>query len=125
MLELAIEYYCLVFVAATGVIQASAGHGEDYLFFFKNKLHGYIFTGLTVIPVMAGLFTWNYRNPTGIIEGAQQFFLFLLAAASAILVSAAMASIVRTTVNAPEKRNFKGSAKNLYRSNNNQDDRSI
>ena len=126
MYELSLEYFSLVFLAAMGVLQAAAGHGErTRFFFFKQKVHGYFFGALTVAPAMTGFFTWNYRNPTGIIEGTQQFFLFLFAVGSAMLMSALITQFVKSTVIMPDKYGLPKGVKGFYHSKKYQDDRSV
>lgn len=126
ILELSLEYFSLVFAAAVGVIQAAAGHGgQNQLFFLKKNLHGYIFAGMTVIPAMAGFFTWNYRNPTGITEGTQQFYLFLLAAACAMVVSVLVTRIITWSADTRDKSGSRNEVKDLYRREKYQDDRSV
>ncbi len=87
-LKLSLEYFSLALLAVLGTLQASAGRsGRQHLFFFPHVSHGYTFAALTVIPAMTGFFTWNLRNPTGIVEGSQQFLLFVLAMATSFCLS--------------------------------------
>lgn len=75
-----LEYFCLIFIAALGVLQMAAAYtGMRGISFFTRSNHGFIFAALTVIPVLVSLFTWNQRNPTAVVEGSQQFYLFSLA----------------------------------------------
>jgi len=98
LFKLYTEYFGLSLLASFGVIQAATGHsGRTYLFIFEKKIHGYIFAALTVISSLAGFFTWNWRNPTGVVEGTQQFLLFCLAFAVALVLSFLVSSVVRTT----------------------------
>jgi hypothetical protein len=46
-----------------------------------------------IAPVMLAFFTWNYRNPVGIIEGAQQAGLFSLASVAAVAVTLFLGSV--------------------------------
>jgi hypothetical protein len=95
MMKLALEYILVVFVAATGVIQASAAfNGLRGLLFFKYKVITYIFSCVCVLPVLFFFFTWNYRNATGIIEGAQQAGLVCLAMFLAIIFTLIFSSLL-------------------------------
>jgi hypothetical protein len=79
------EYFYLVFIAAIGVIQAGVAHnGLRGISFFNRKIYAYFFMLITLGPVITAFFTWNERNPTGVIEGSEQFYLFMLAIVSAI-----------------------------------------
>lgn len=44
---------------------------------------------------MASFFSWNERNPTGVIEGAQQFGLFMLAIVASIGFTFIVSSVVK------------------------------
>ena len=99
LLELSIEYFSLVYFAAIGVMQAAAGRsGRNNFFFFTRKLHGYLFAFAMVNLSMFGFFTWNGRNPTGVIEGSQQFLLFILGVACAIGASYVIAQFSKVRV---------------------------
>jgi hypothetical protein len=67
------------------VLQLVASYNElRGVSFFSRKVYGYLFAAFTVGPVLARFFTWNSRNPTGIVEGREQFSFFLLALVAAI-----------------------------------------
>jgi hypothetical protein len=86
MEDLSVEYFVFIFIAALGIYQLAAAYsGLKGISFFPNKNLGYIFTGIAISPTFIGLFTWNQRNGTGIVEGAQQFGLFCLAVFLAFL----------------------------------------
>jgi NADH:ubiquinone oxidoreductase subunit 2 (subunit N) len=85
MPRLALEYFWLAFIAAVGVLQVVAAYnGLRGVSFFSRKAYGYLFAAFTVGPALALFFTWNLRNPTGIIEGREQFGFFILALAASI-----------------------------------------
>ena len=85
MLHLAFEYYGLVLLLSMAAIQAAASYsGLRGIVFFQNKAPSYIVSALVCLPCFIALLTWNWRNPTGIIEGAQQFYIFMLSMVSAI-----------------------------------------
>jgi len=82
---LAFEYFYLVMIAAVGVVQAAVTYnGLKGVSFFYYKVSAYIFALVTVVPVLVSFFYWNSRNPTGVIEGREQFCLFMLAIVAAI-----------------------------------------
>ena len=92
---MALEYFYSVFVAAVGVIQATVAHnGLRGISFFSQKICSYLFAVFTTGPVLFVFFTWNERNPTGVIEGAQQFGLFMLAIVASIGFTLAMSSLL-------------------------------
>lgn len=92
---MAFEYFYLVMVAAFGVTQAAAAYnGLKGVSLFYYKSSSYIFTIVTVVPVLVSLFAWNSRNPTGVIEGREQFVLFMLAIVTAIIFTIAMSSLL-------------------------------
>lgn len=96
MARLALEYFCLVFLAAVGVLQAvAAGNGLTGLSFFGRRIYGYLFAASTVGPALAGFFTWNLRNPTGIIQGKEQFGFFMLALIVALAFTLAVSSLLK------------------------------
>jgi len=96
MLELAIEYSCLVFIAALGVFQLAAAYGQMRgVSFFTRRIYGFIFSALTAIPALIGLFTWNQRNSIGIIEGFQQFGLFSLAVFIAFIFNVVISHVIQ------------------------------
>ena len=93
MVLLSLEYILLIVVGTTGVVQAAAAYnGLRGLLFFRRRLYTILFTFVTVVPVLIGLFTWNYYNPTGIIEGAQQFVLFVLGFIITLVITLAASS---------------------------------
>ena len=94
--ELTAEYFTMALAAALGVIQAAAAFsGRSRLLFFSRPFQAYLFAALTTGPAMTGFFTWNWRNPTGLIEGSQQFVFFSLACACAIGLSILLSYAVR------------------------------
>lgn len=95
MIELAFEYFIIVFLMCLAVIQAAGSY--NYLAgiaFFQNRLVSFVVSALMLATCMSLLLTWNLRNYTGIIEGAQQFVLFMAAITGAIIVTALVSSAV-------------------------------
>ena len=94
--NLNLEYFCLIFIAALGVLQISAVlSGMRGISFFTRSNHSLIFTVMTLVPVLVSLFTWNERNPTAIVEGYQQFYLFSLAAFLAFLFNIVVSHLIQ------------------------------
>lgn len=94
--RLALEYFLLVFVAVVGVLQLVASYNElRGVSFFNRRIYGYLFAAFTVGPVLARFFTWNSRNPTGVIEGREQFSFFLLALVAAIGFTLVASSLLK------------------------------
>ncbi len=95
MTRLALEYFGLAFVATVGVLQVVAAYNElRGVSFFGRKIYGYLFAAFTVGPALAGFFTWHLRNPTGIIEGREQFVFFMLALTAALIFTLASSSLL-------------------------------
>lgn len=95
MLHLAFEYYGLVLLLSMATIQAASSYnGLGGIVFFQNKTLNYIASGLVSLPCLVALLTWNWRNPTGIIEGAQQFYIFMLSMVSAIVITIVLSSLI-------------------------------
>ncbi len=95
---LALEYFVLVFAASLGVFQAAAAYnGLRGLSFFNRPTWGYLLAALTTGPALAAFFTWNLRNATGVIEGAQQLVLLSLAIMAAYIVTLVAASLLNSS----------------------------
>ncbi len=93
---LVFEYFYLVFIAAIGAIQAAVAlNGLMGISFFNRKIYAYFFMFITLGPVITAFFTWNERNPTGVIEGSEQFYLFMLAIVSAIGFTLVLSSFLK------------------------------
>ena len=93
---MALEYFCLSLVACIGIIQAAvAFNGLKGISFFSYKISAYLFMLVTTGPMMASFFTWNERNATGVIEGREQFCLFMLAVVAAIAFTLAFSSLLK------------------------------
>jgi hypothetical protein len=93
---LVLEYFYLVFIAAVGVIQAAVAYnGLRGVSFFSHRVCGYFFAAVTIGPVLASFFAWNERNPTGVVEGGQQFYFFMLAIVAAIGFTLVLSSIIK------------------------------
>jgi len=94
-LDLFLKYCLAVFVAASGVVQLAAEHNKlNGVLFFRNKIWTYLFACVTVIPSLYYFFSWNERNATGVVEGAQQAGLFVVSLAAAILVTLLLSSLL-------------------------------
>ncbi len=95
MLDLAFEYYGLVTLLAMATIQAASSfNGLKGIVFFQHPLFNYIVSTLVILPCLAALLTWNWRNPTGIVEGAQQFYFFMLGMVTSILATLFFSSFI-------------------------------
>lgn len=95
---LALEYFVLVFAASLGVFQAAAAYnGLRGLSFFSRPTGGYLLAAFTTGPALAAFFTWNLRNASGIIEGAQQLVLLSLAIMAAYIVTLVAASLINSS----------------------------
>ena len=93
---MAFEYFFVVFVAAVGVIQAAAAYnGINGISFFNRKIYAFFFMFITLGSAITAFFTWNERNPTGVIEGREQFFFFMLAIVSAIGFTLVLSSLLK------------------------------
>lgn len=91
---MAFEYFYLVLIAAVGVIQAAVAYnGLKGVCFFYYKTSAYLFALVTTVPVLISFFYWNSRNPTGVIEGREQFCLFMLAMVAAIGFTTVFSSV--------------------------------
>ena len=96
MLHLALIYSGLVFCAVAGVLQAAAAYNNlKGMLFFKKKVPAYIFAGLTIGFSLFVFFVWNYRYPTGMIEGSQQAGYFALATAVAVIFTLILSAIIK------------------------------
>lgn len=93
---MALEYFCLSLVASLGVIQAAAAcNGLKGISFFSYRVSAYLFMLVTTGPAMVSFFTWNERNATGVIEGREQFFFFMLSIVAAIGFTLAFSSLLK------------------------------
>jgi hypothetical protein len=93
-----------VSIAGLGIIQAAAAHnGLKGLLFFRPKIVTYSFTAVTLLPVLYYFFTWNHRNVTGVIEGAQQAGLFFLALVLSLICTLVVSSLINIGLKRPVK----------------------
>ena len=93
-MSLTTEYFWLVFISAMGFLQlAAAQSGLKGLLLTQNHLLNRIIAIILMIPGTIIFFTWNHRNPVGIIEGTQQAGLFSLASLLAICITALLGSV--------------------------------
>jgi len=94
-MSLAAEYFLLTFLAALGAIQYAAGRsGLKGLLFSQRPGRAKAVSAILALPPLALFFTWNYRNPVGIIEGAQQAGLFSLAVLAAVCTTLVLSSVL-------------------------------
>ena len=94
-MSLTTEYFWLVFFSAMGFIQVAAAQSRlKGLLLTQKPLVNRIIAGILIAPPAIVFFTWNYRNPVGIIEGSQQAGLFSLAALASIGVTVILGSIL-------------------------------
>jgi hypothetical protein len=94
-MTLAQEYFLLVFMAAAGCIQVAAGHaGLRGLLLSQRRRVNLVLSGLLLAPSMFVLFTWNTRNPVGIIEGAEQAGLFSLSVLATVAATLLVSSLL-------------------------------
>ncbi|MEL7561852.1 hypothetical protein [Dehalogenimonas sp. 4OHTPN] len=104
-MSLTFEYFLLVFIAGLGFLQFAAMKGGLRgiwlsLDLSKNRFYAAVLS----FPAMLAFFTWNYRNPVGIIEGAQQAGLFSLAAALSVLFTIALSSLINRNKLKPSRK---------------------
>lgn len=95
MLELALEYYGLVVLLSVATIQLSSTYaGLRGIMFIRHPRVNCCLALVILFACLGAIATWNWRNPIGIIEGAQQFFLFMLAIISAIGLTIVLSSLL-------------------------------
>lgn len=95
MQALAVEYYCIVVLLSVSTIQAASSYsGLSGVTFFQKRALNYICSFLIAAPCLAILLTWNWHKPTGVIEGAEQFYLFMAGIVSAIGLTMVISSLV-------------------------------
>jgi hypothetical protein len=94
-MSLATEYFLLVLCAAIGFIQLAAARARlNGLLLSQQRVLNRVLAGILIAPGAIFFFTWNYRNPVGIIEGSQQAGLFSLATLGAVGVCLVLGSIL-------------------------------
>lgn len=92
---LAVEYYCLIVLLSISTIQAASSYsGISGVTFFQRRAWNYMISSVIAIPCLAILLTWNWHKPTGVIEGAEQFYLFMAGIVSAIGLTIIISSLV-------------------------------
>ncbi len=95
MMTLTMEYLTLVFLAITGVIQLAALHARWFkLLFFQEKAAVYVLSAILVLLPLGLLFTWNYRNHTGVVQGAEQAGMFMLGLTLSVLYTLLLSSLI-------------------------------
>jgi hypothetical protein len=104
ILKVYLEYTIPVFIAGLGVIQAAAAYNNlTGLLFFSRKIVTYTFSGVLLLPALYYFFTWNQRNVTGIIEGAQQAGLFFASVLLALIGTLLVSSLINSRLVGPKK----------------------
>lgn len=95
MLDEALKYSLLVFIAEVGILQAAGTHsGMSAYSFFKNKVIAVIFAVITTGGSLFAFFVWNYWSKTGVVEGSQQFGLFTLSTIAALIFTFLAAGLI-------------------------------
>ena len=95
MKTLAVEYYCLIVLLSISTIQAASSFGKiNGVTFFSRPVFNYLFSAAMAIPCLVILLTWNWYKPTGIVEGAEQFYLFMAGIVSAIVLTLILSSLI-------------------------------
>lgn len=99
MSQLKLEYLLFVFVASCGTLQLVAAISKlKGLLFFHKEITGYILAALTIGGAFGWFFAWDNRLQEKImrtgLEGAQQFYYFILAAFSAVAFTLIISSVV-------------------------------
>lgn len=99
---LAIEYFCVIVLLSMATIQAASSYsGLSGVTLFPKRAFNYIFSAVVAVPCLAILLTWNWYKPTGVVEGAEQFYLFMAGIVCAIGLTMVVSSLVN-------HRRFKG-----------------
>jgi hypothetical protein len=89
-------YFLLVFLSSIGVLQIAAACAKlEGLFFFKRAFAGYIFGTLFIGGAFSWFFTIHNHNMPTVVQGWQQFGLFLAGIATAFLLTAAISSLIK------------------------------
>jgi purine-cytosine permease-like protein len=73
---------------------ASSYSGINGIVFFQRRACNYIVSAIVALPCMAVLITWNWHKDVGVIEGAEQFYLFMAGILSAIILTLLTSSLV-------------------------------
>lgn len=95
MLETSLDYSILVFVAVVGLVQAAGTYiNLPKLSFFKQKKIAFMFAVLLTGGALAAFFAWNYWAVTGVVEGSEQFGLFVLASFIALVFTYSLGSLI-------------------------------
>ena len=95
MLILSLIYTGLVFSAIIGVLQLAAGYRNlKGMLFFAHRVYTIIFALITIGFPLFYFFTWNSRHPIGVVEGAQQGGLFILAFVLAVVFTLTVSSAI-------------------------------
>ena len=91
-----LQYFLFVFMAVIGILQIAAIRNDlKGMSFFENKYYAYIFAVITIGGSLFAFFTWNYWSNVGIIEGSQQFGLFVGASFLALVFTLLFASVLK------------------------------
>jgi hypothetical protein len=102
--HLSIEYSITLFPALMGILQVVAAYNHlRGLQFFKQSVWSYLFAAVTLAFSLYLLFTWNFRNATGIIQGLEQSGLFLINLAIAFVCTAIISSIINHKLKIPKR----------------------
>lgn len=99
MSPLELEYFLFAFIASCGILQLAAALSKlKGLLFLGKVVGGYVLATLTIGGAFGWFFAWGNRLQEKIIqiglEGAQQFYYFILAAFSALAFTLIASSVV-------------------------------
>lgn len=107
MISFAFDYYLMVVVAASGVLQIAASIGElDALLFFKSRIRARALGAALILAGLALFFGTAKRNINdyaGGLDGNFQLILFLLGSITAIALTATATSLVNKDMNGPSR----------------------
>lgn len=97
MSEIALQYFYPVFLSIVATLQIATAYNKlGGMGFFRHAVSAYLFAAFLIIPSGYLLFTWNRRNPYGVVEGPEQALLFLLATVCAFLLTIIVSSLVNS-----------------------------
>ena len=99
--KLIAEYFVLVLVATTGVIQVAAAYVNlRGVLFLKRRIPSGVLGGLAILGSFLWFFISDNRNQRG-LEGTQQFSFFLLGCFVAIVFTLVISSLINWRMKPP------------------------
>jgi hypothetical protein len=91
------DYFLFVLVASLGTLQIAAAYAQlKGLSFFNRPVIGCIIGSLALVLAFSWFFASDDRIGLPIIEGFEQFYLFLCGMATAILITLILSSIIKS-----------------------------